>query len=78
MMKLCGMGPTRSLRARWALQELDLEFEFAAHQPLLAKTITPTSYALIPRESFRCLLTVSLYSQIGRGSASCTWQRSRR
>ncbi|GAB1578770.1 glutathione S-transferase family protein [Bordetella petrii] len=28
MMKLYGMGPTRSLRARWALQELDAEFEF--------------------------------------------------
>ncbi|WP_407852455.1 glutathione S-transferase family protein [Bordetella petrii] len=27
-MKLYGMGPTRSLRARWALQELDAEFEF--------------------------------------------------
>jgi len=28
MMKLYGFGPTRSLRARWALQELDAEFEF--------------------------------------------------
>lgn len=28
MMKLYGMGPTRSLRARWALQELDAQFEF--------------------------------------------------
>ncbi|ASJ62796.1 glutathione S-transferase (plasmid) [Sinorhizobium meliloti] len=28
MMKLYGLGPTRSLRARWALQELDAEFEF--------------------------------------------------
>ncbi|WP_198951403.1 glutathione S-transferase family protein [Pigmentiphaga sp. NML080357] len=27
-MKLYGFGPTRSLRARWALQELDAEFEF--------------------------------------------------
>ncbi|MDM9558777.1 glutathione S-transferase family protein [Bordetella petrii] len=27
-MKLYGMGPTRSLRARWALQELDAQFEF--------------------------------------------------
>jgi glutathione S-transferase len=27
-MKLYGLGPTRSLRARWALQELDAEFEF--------------------------------------------------
>ncbi|MDE3765086.1 glutathione S-transferase family protein [Sinorhizobium meliloti] len=41
MMKLYGLGPTRSLRARWALQELDAEFEFVAvnivageaHQP---------------------------------------------
>lgn len=28
MMKLYGSGPTRSLRALWALQELDAEFEF--------------------------------------------------
>lgn len=27
-MKLYGFGPTRSLRALWALQELDTEFEF--------------------------------------------------
>ena len=27
-MKLYGYGPTRSLRAIWALQELDVEFEF--------------------------------------------------
>ncbi len=27
-MKLYGFGPTRSLRALWALQELDAEFEF--------------------------------------------------
>jgi glutathione S-transferase len=28
MMKLYGLGPTRSLRALWALQELDAAFEF--------------------------------------------------
>jgi glutathione S-transferase len=28
MMKLYGMGPTRSLRVLWALRELDAEFEF--------------------------------------------------
>jgi glutathione S-transferase len=28
MMKLYGLGPTRSLRALWALRELDTEFEF--------------------------------------------------
>jgi glutathione S-transferase len=28
MMKLYGFGPTRSLRAIWALQELDADFEF--------------------------------------------------
>ncbi|NVD39046.1 glutathione S-transferase family protein [Ensifer sp. HO-A22] len=28
MMKLYGLGPTRSLRALWALQELDADFEF--------------------------------------------------
>lgn len=28
MMKLYGLGPTRSLRALWALRELDIEFEF--------------------------------------------------
>jgi glutathione S-transferase len=28
MMKLYGLGPTRSLRALWALRELDAEFEF--------------------------------------------------
>jgi glutathione S-transferase len=28
MMRLYGMGPTRSLRALWALRELDAEFEF--------------------------------------------------
>lgn len=28
MLKLYGMGPTRSLRALWALRELDAEFEF--------------------------------------------------
>jgi glutathione S-transferase len=27
-MKLYGFGPTRSLRAQWALNELDAEFEF--------------------------------------------------
>lgn len=28
MMKLYGIGPARSLRAQWALRELDVEFEF--------------------------------------------------
>ena len=28
MMRLYGLGPTRSLRALWALRELDAEFEF--------------------------------------------------
>ncbi len=28
MMKLYGFGPTRSLRALWALRELDADFEF--------------------------------------------------
>jgi len=27
-MKLYGFGPTRSLRALWALKELDVDFEF--------------------------------------------------
>lgn len=48
MMKLYGLGPTRSLRARWALQELDAEFEFVAVNILAGEAHQPDFLRLNP------------------------------
>ncbi len=48
MMKLYGMGPTRSLRARWALQELDAEFEFVPINLLAGENRHPDFLRLNP------------------------------
>lgn len=48
MMKLYGLGPTRSLRARWALQELDAEFEFVRVNILAGENLHPDFLRLNP------------------------------
>lgn len=48
MMKLYGLGPTRSLRARWALQELDAEFEFVPINLLAGENRHPDFLRLNP------------------------------
>ena len=48
MMTLYGLGPTRSLRALWALQELDAEFEFVAVNILAGETRHPDFLRLNP------------------------------
>ncbi|MGF7160158.1 glutathione S-transferase [Rhodoligotrophos appendicifer] len=48
MMKLYGLGPTRSLRARWALQELDAEFEFVTVNLRAGEHRTPEFLRLNP------------------------------
>jgi len=48
MMKLYGLGPTRSLRARWALQELDAEFEFVPVNLLAGENRHPDFLRLNP------------------------------
>ncbi|AEC21681.1 putative glutathione S-transferase protein [Pusillimonas sp. T7-7] len=48
MMKLYGLGPTRSLRARWALQELDAEFEFVPVNILAGENRHPDFLRLNP------------------------------
>ncbi|WP_041683387.1 glutathione S-transferase family protein [Pusillimonas sp. T7-7] len=47
-MKLYGLGPTRSLRARWALQELDAEFEFVPVNILAGENRHPDFLRLNP------------------------------
>lgn len=47
-MKLYGLGPTRSLRARWALQELDAEFEFVPINLLAGENRHPDFLRLNP------------------------------
>jgi glutathione S-transferase len=41
MMQLYGLGPTRSLRALWALRELDAEFEFVPVNLLIGENRRP-------------------------------------
>ncbi|MEA3151345.1 MAG: glutathione S-transferase [Gammaproteobacteria bacterium] len=41
MMTLYGLGPTRSLRALWALRELDAEFEFVPVNLLIGENRCP-------------------------------------
>src|SRR3546814_9028464 len=48
MMKLYGLGPTRSLRALWALQELDAEFEFVPVNLLAGENRRPDFLRLNP------------------------------
>ncbi len=48
MMKLYGLGPTRSLRALWALQELDAEFEFVPVNLLAGENHRPDFLRLNP------------------------------
>jgi glutathione S-transferase len=48
MMKLYGLGPTRSLRVRWALQELDAEFEFVPVNVMAGETRHPDFLRLNP------------------------------
>ena len=48
MMKLYGLGPTRSLRALWALRELDAEFEFVPVNLLAGKHMQPEFLRLNP------------------------------
>ncbi len=48
MMKLYGLGPTRSLRALWALRELDVEFEFVPVNLLAGEHMQPEFLRLNP------------------------------
>jgi glutathione S-transferase len=48
MMTLYGLGPTRSLRALWALQELDAEFEFVPVNILAGEARRPDFLRLNP------------------------------
>ncbi len=48
MMKLYGLGPMRSLRALWALQELDADFEFVPVDVLAGETHHPDFLRLNP------------------------------
>ncbi|HEY3698362.1 MAG TPA: glutathione S-transferase family protein [Spongiibacteraceae bacterium] len=48
MMKLYGFGPTRSLRALWALQELDVEFEFVTVNLLAGENRRPEFLRINP------------------------------
>jgi len=48
MMTLYGLGPTRSLRVLWALQELDAEFEFVPVNILAGETQRPDFLRLNP------------------------------
>lgn len=48
MMKLYGLGPTRSLRVRWALQELDADFEFVPINLLAGENRRPDFLSLNP------------------------------
>lgn len=48
MMKLYGLGPTRSLRALWVLQELNAEFEFVRVNILAGENLHPDFLRLNP------------------------------
>lgn len=48
MMKLYGLGPTRSLRALWALRELDAEFEFIPVGVLTGEVRSPDFLRINP------------------------------
>ncbi|MGE0213789.1 MAG: glutathione S-transferase family protein [Parvibaculaceae bacterium] len=48
MMKLYGFGPMRSLRALWALQELDAEFEFVPVNVMAGEAQHPDFLRLNP------------------------------
>ena len=47
-MKLYGFGPTRSLRAEWALNEVGADYEFIQVRPLAGEQLTPEFLALNP------------------------------
>ncbi|NZA27154.1 glutathione S-transferase family protein [Luteimonas sp. SJ-92] len=47
-MKLYGFGPTRSLRAMWALRELGIDFEFVSVDLLAGEAETPEFLRLNP------------------------------
>src|SRR5690348_5403897 len=47
-MKLCGFGPTRSLRALWGLKELDADFEFIPVNLLAGEHKNPEFLRLNP------------------------------
>ena len=53
MMKLYGFGPTRSLRALWALREIDAEFEFVTVDLTKGRTAIPVFCASIPPANSR-------------------------
>ena len=48
MMKLFGFGATRSLRILWALNELDVEFEFVPVNLRAGEHLTPQFLELNP------------------------------
>ena len=48
MMRLYGLGPTRSLRALWALRELDAEFEFVPVNLRAGENRSPDFLSLNP------------------------------
>src|SRR3979490_485923 len=48
MMKLYGMGPTRTLRALWALRELDSEFEYVLVNLLAGENRRPEFLRISP------------------------------
>ncbi|GEN23920.1 glutathione S-transferase family protein [Halomonas cupida] len=47
-MKLYGLGPTRSLRVLWALNELDVDFEFISINLMKGEHLTPEFLHLNP------------------------------
>lgn len=47
-MKLYGLGPTRSLRVLWALNELDADFEFISINLMKGEHLTPEFLQLNP------------------------------
>lgn len=47
-MKLYGLGPTRSLRVIWALNELDVDFEFISINLMQGEHLTPEFLHLNP------------------------------
>jgi hypothetical protein len=54
MMKLYEFAPTRSIRARWVLQELGEEFEAVTVNLAAATTVARNSSRSIPQVGFPC------------------------
>jgi glutathione S-transferase len=52
---LWGVGTSRTIRAHWALQELDLDYEIRAIQPRTGETQTPEFTALSARQKIPLL-----------------------